>query len=394
MPSRNIQDSVFAGTYHTIYAGDVPIPYSHIEHADVSSLYWGGVGHYGYPDFPTARDIGGDFGLSYNRVWNGVCDVGTIQGGNVYRQHRYTGNVFIITPDQWTLPTPSGDGSSFGATAYSKMKPDKPDMNGLNAIYELKDLPGMIRQRFHAKNLQEIGDYYLAEKFGWEALLKDVRSFVITHIQAQDRLKQILRDEGRPVKRRIILNDSTSINWQDSGVGTYLGPQFVTYFYAGPQRWNNVLSRSDKVWAAARFRYWLAPGPRDVEWTNALKAKIFGFKPTPAVVYRAIPWTWLADWCTNVGDMIDNLETTVVDRLAADYFYVMRQIEDEYKFTCSTTYYRVDTMELVPASASGRRIRGVKTRLRGDPFGYGTQEANLNGTKLSILGALGLSRIR
>jgi len=363
--------------------------------AEISTLFWGGVGHYGYPDFPSARDIGGDFGVEYNRVKNGSCGVGTIQGGTAYREHRYTGSVVIATPDQWTIPSPGRvDGSVYGATAYSKMKPDKPNMNGLVSIFELKDIPGMLKQRFHAKGLHEIGDYYLAEKFGWEALLKDVRAFCETHIYAQRALQQLLRDEGRPVKRRITLNDSTAVNWEDSGTSNFLYPSFVTYFYSRPSTWRNTLSRTDRTWASARFRYWLPGGPRDVEWSDMMKARIFGFKPTPSQVYKAIPWSWLAEWFTNVGDMIDNLETSIVDRLAADYFYVMRTIEDKYSFTANASYWRAETMELVPATASGIRLRGVKTRLHGDPFGYGTPEASLNGTKLSILGSLGLSRLR
>jgi hypothetical protein len=398
MPRQRIT-SVYAGKRYTIYPGDIPVQEYYHSFEDNSDLFWGGVGHYGYPDFPGASDIGGDFGLTYNRVENGAAGIGTIQGGTVFGEYRYDGSIYIQTPNEWvtSAATSADNASGQGATAYSKMKPDKPSMNGLNAIYELKDLPGMLKQRFHAKNLHEIGDYYLAEKFGWGALLSDVCNFVITQRKAQDRLKQLLRDEGRPVKRKITLNDSTAINWEDHGTdtyGTFVGPHFVSYFYAKPGIWRNTLSRVDKTWASARFRYWLPGGPRDIAWTNDMLGKIFGLKPTPATVYRAIPWTWLAEWFTNVGDMIDNLETSLVDRLAADYFYCMRKVEDVYEFTHTPFFFRVNTLEHVSVTVSGRRTRGVKTRLRGDPFGWGTNPNALNGTQLSILGALGLSRLR
>jgi hypothetical protein len=275
------------------------------------------------------------------------------------------------------------------------MKPDKPDMNGLNAIYELKDVPDMLRQAFTAKGLDGIEDYYLALKFGWEALLGDVRNFVLTHINAQERLKQLLRDEGKPVRRKLTLSNSgQQVNSQSEGTGNVLGPSFVTYFYRKDGIYSIRNSTSDTIWGSARFRYWLPGGPRDVQWTNALKAKIFGFKPTPATVYRAIPWTWLIDWFVNLGDMIDNLETTLVDRLAADYFYVMRQRESRRETFVTQFHYAYPSLRPVDVSVQSWSASGSKCRMAGDPFGWGTQTNTLNATKLSILGALGLSKIR
>jgi hypothetical protein len=285
------------------------------------------------------------------------------------------------------------DASAYGATAYAKMKPDRPSMNGLNAIYELKDVPRMLSQRFQAQGLHEIGDYYLALKFGWEALLKDVVSFVITQRQAQDTLKQILRDEGKPIRRAIRLSDANANTYSAQGSGNVLGPSFVTYFY-GPCSYQARINSIDRVWASARFRYWLPGGPRDVQWTNSMLAKIFGFKPTPKVVWRAIPWTWLIDWFTNVGDMIDNLETSLVDRLAADYFYTMRNVANVAEVTGNSTFYRAETLQPITVSATGTKETGYKSRLKGDPFGWGTPENSLSGTQLAIMGALGLSRLR
>jgi hypothetical protein len=274
------------------------------------------------------------------------------------------------------------------------MKPDKPSMSGLNAIYELKDVPGMLRQRFHAQNLHEIGDYYLALQFGWKPLLSDICSFVLTHMNAQKRLEQLIRDEGRPVQREINLEDSFYQNSRNSGSGMYLYPLLVGYFYQDSGKFTYTDGTYVKRWAKARFRYWLPEGPRNVAWTNSMKDKIFGFKPTPQVVYRAIPWTWLIDWFSNVGDMISNLETSLVDRLAADYFYVMETIENRSELTASATVFQEGTLNPFSVSATGTAHRGWKTRLPGDPFGWGTSQSSLSGVQLSILGALGLSRLR
>lgn len=389
MPKRSSLITVKAGTYCT-YSGQFCEPrYEDIE-SENNELVWSS-GHYGYPDF-NSPNVGGSFKVVYDTVVREPANVGKIQGGTVYAEHTYEGNVY---PTGVTAPIAvNNDGSSFGATAYAKMKPDKPSMQGLNSIYELKDVPGMLRQRFLKDGLAGIGNYYLALKFGWEALLRDVQSLVITQQQAQDRLKQLIRDEGRPIKRRITLSDSISAMSQGEGTGNGFGPSFVTYFYADGGSWREVRKTTEQIWASARFRYWLPPGPRDVRWTTTMMAKIFGLNPTPLVVYNAIPWSWLIDWFTNAGDVVSNLQTSLVDRLAADYFYVMRHTENSSETTFSSKFYRYKTLAIVPVTATVYRKKGCKSRLPGDPFGFGTPANSLSGVQLSILGALGLSRLR
>jgi hypothetical protein len=274
------------------------------------------------------------------------------------------------------------------------MKPDKPNMNLLNSIYELKDVPGMLHQRFLNHGLAGIGDYYLALKFGWEALLKDCRDFVQTQRNAQKALKQLLHDEGKPVRRKINLAHDMSSPIVTGGAGISTFPSFVTYFYGPNGRHTDTEYTGSDIWASARFRYWLPGGPRDVNWTRRMLAAIYGLKPTPAVVYRAIPWTWLVDWFTNIGDVIDNLDTSLVDRLANDYFYVMRHDYTRSTRTCTGTFFRSPTMELVDWSATSTLQWGCKSRVAGDPFGFNTPQNALSGVQLSILGALGLSKLR
>lgn len=392
METRSGSKVEHAGRRFTIYPGDVPQDESFTSQTWDDALVWS-KGHYGYPNFPPISDIGGSFNLGYNRQENGSCGVGTVQGGTAYAEYRYSGKMYAVAG--WTGGSPASvDPSNLGSTAYRKMKPDKPNMNAALAIYELKDVPEMLRQRFTGSGLHEIGDYYLALKFGWQPLLNDVRSFVNTQMNAQGRLQQLIRDEGRPVKRKVTLSDSTSDVYVANGTGNFLGPSLVSYFYADAGRFDATVRSSSRIWANARFRYWLPPGPRDIDWTNDMKNRIFGLYPSPSQVYQAIPWTWLAGWFTNVGDMIDNCNTTLTDRCAADYFYMMSQQYYKGELTLQSTMFRENTLEKVPVSASSSFERGSKVRLTGDPFGYGTPENSLSGVQLSIMGALGLSRLR
>ena len=355
-------------------------------------LFWGNEGHWGYPNFPPDRDVGGSFGVLSNRTNYGQIPGVNIRGSGPYKNQHYSGT--ILTHALGLGDSGQLDGSSIAATAYNRMKPTKPNFNGFNAIWELKDLPGMLQQRLRNSPLIDISNYWLALKFGWEPLLRDIISLVQTQMNAQKRLAQLIRDNGRPVRRRVQLSNSTNQVYSATGTSyaVVVAPALVTYFYSGIPAYSDSIYQVDKIWASAQFRYWLPGGPRDINWTRNMKARIFGLNPTPRQLYNSIPWTWLIDWFTNLGDVLNNLSAEVADRLAADRFYIMREVGTEARRDVVVPLYDEN---LIPFSAAGTGItRSVcKTRLHGDPFGLNTSENTLTGMQLSILGALGMSRL-
>jgi hypothetical protein len=278
------------------------------------------------------------------------------------------------------------------------MKPTKPNMSVANSIYELKDIPAMLRQRFHFNNLHELGDYHLALQFGWLSLLKDTMDFVETQRKAQERLLWLLRHNGKPVRRRVELvsNDSDPVVTSGSAYGA-LTPTLATQFYNGQPTWEQKIWTHDRIWASARFRYWLPRGPRNIAWTRKMLNRIYGFRVTPLSVYKAMPWTWLADWFFNVGQIVSNLEPGVANRLAADYFYVMREQSTVKTYDVKAKLYAYlnsgSNLETIPVDISSKSYMHTQTRLRGDPFGFGTNQNDLTVSQLAILGALGISKL-
>jgi hypothetical protein len=359
-------------------------------------LITGASGNYGYPDFPFARNVGQGFYLTQNSDLYGRAECGKIWGTGPYRNSSYEGALRCEVGRGGLYPG-WGDytGASLAAAAYNKMKPTKPDFQALNAIYELREVPSLLRARFHHNDMKNIANWHLALQFGWLPLLRDTLNAINLQRKMQKRLAQLLRDNGKPVRRKVILRDettapSTTVDGEDWSA--FL-PYLVTYFYAAAPRRRQVEYERDRVWAAARFRYWLPPGPKDIRWTRNMIARIYGFQVTPQVVYNAIPWSWLVDWFSNAGDVIANLDVGVADRLAADYFYIMRQVHYVRQSTSTGWFFRQNG-EVVKVSGTSYATATVSTRGVGDPFGWATPENNLSATQLSILGALGMSRLR
>jgi len=359
-------------------------------------LATGDRGHYGYPNFPPNTDVGGEFQL-YGTLTS--CDL--VPGGVARffygRLPAYTskfeGNL-MVNPPPTPAPVNEIDLSGWGTKAYNRMKPTKPSFQALNAIYELREVPAMLSQRFTKNGLNGIGDYYLALQFGWKPLLQDIRNTVLTHINMQKRLKQLLRDNGRPVRRSIELTNSKDVS--TTVVGPSYGgfsPGFVTQFYPKIGTISQTVTKNDRIWSKAEFKYWLPPGPQDVNYKRAMMAKIFGFQPSPAVVWNALPWTWMSDWFFNVGDILENMDAGVANRLAANHFYLMHQQENIGRNDAFGFFY--DTAgNVITRSGTSTCTQFRKTRVKGDPFGFFTPENTLSGSQLAIMGALGLSRLR
>jgi hypothetical protein len=381
------------GVYTRTDTGSVDVK-DGITYAVDATMLDGKEGHYGYPDLHGVPDVGGEFRLSKSTYEAPLVHLPeTICGQGAYHTHHYTGSVC----GEWiggSQPSVIPDASDYGASAYSKMKPTQPIFSGLNSIYELRELPGMLKQKLSDSGLKNIANYWLALRFGWKPLLSDIRKTVNFQVTAQKRLRQLLRDNGKAVRRKVDLASTTSDPVITTGNFGSIQPGFVTQFYrrSGMPFRKVTTVVKEHIWAAARYRYWLPEGPRDIEWKAKMYGGLYGLNPTPSVIYNAIPWSWLTDWFTNLGDVIDNLDAGVADKLAADYFYVMRQkdtivtIDDYMSFQgLSGVWY--------PTSVTATRTGTTKTRLKGDPFGFGTNPNELSAVQWSILGALGISKL-
>jgi len=392
-PSQNISPVELIGFLEDEFGGTFHKTAQYFNTLQENKTFWyGKEGNMGYPSLLGEKNVGHEFHLSGNTYTRPPIHVGEIWRGGP-NKNRFNG---ALCPNP--LIFPSGIGSlnkpdAWGAEAYHKMKPTKPSFAGLNALYELKDLPGMLRQRF-SPSLMGASNYWLALQFGWKPLLSDIRNTIRVQLNGQQRLAQLLKDNGRPVRRRISLFDtiSTPVITDGTAYGA-LQPVLDTFYYQGQPKYRYSSFTRDRVWASARFRYWLPEGPRDIAWKRRMLGRIFGLNPTPSVVYNAVPWSWLIDWFTNFGDCLSNMEAGVADRLAADYYYIMRHKESVGK-TDVLGLFKDRNGLTVKAAGTATFTYFDKYRTRGDPFGFNTSANTLTGMQLSILGALGMSRLR
>jgi hypothetical protein len=112
-----------------------------------------------------------------------------------------------------------------------------------------------------------------------------------------------------------------------------------------------------------------------------------------STAYNLIPWSWLVDYFTNLGDFVEACDPELIsDRLVFEYAFIMDHktvTEDD------TEYQTVYTSPSTTSRVYSRCVRTqvTKTRLPASLFGWGITDKDLSLKQSSILGALGLSRL-
>jgi hypothetical protein len=123
---------------------------------------------------------------------------------------------------------------------------------------------------------------------------------------------------------------------------------------------------------------------------------MFGVELNPYVVWQLMPWSWLADWFSNTGDVLNNLVHDSEDNLVADYAYINgKQVAvTTYEVTGSLLNGRDDQGSPAPIPVHVAEVhRDVFfRRIAASPYGFGLDLPDFSARQIAILVALGINR--
>jgi hypothetical protein len=215
------------------------------------------------------------------------------------------------------------------------------------------------------------------------------------------KLAQLVRDNGNGIHRRRQIAETTDSTVTISGgAGTpYSGwsnpPPFWT---SGTGQVVKTTRTLQKVWACGSFRYYI-PDIGSSQWTRKATNALFGLVPTPEILWNAIPWTWLIDWFSNLGDVMSNLSPGAVDNVTASHAFVMRTREIVTTYEGSAVVHQKGSKstpnDYIPNAfvyVTATDKAQYKTRVVASPFGFGLHWPDLTAKQMGIAAALGISR--
>jgi len=369
--------------------------------------------HPGWADAsPMSGDVGGNFSSErqFSNDWTTVSfagsDVGAVIPGYGYKS-RYTGPFLAVDPGSHLVQYPELTGiddsvlRALGTKAIALVKPTNSVANLATALIELyhDGLPkiagaALWKAKTAKARRKAAGGEYLNVEFGWKPLVNDILDVYKGLTTADAVFKQYERDAGKVVRRKFefpteknysrqLVSDnhrpSTCVGsdplWKDEG--NVFGKLFREDVYLR------------RTWFSGAFTYHL-PGDWYQRGSSSKMDALLGTDITPEVLWNVTPWSWLADWFANTGDVISNLTDMAVDSLVMPYGYVMQHER------ATRTYTYVGDSPCKEGNLPQDLVLTIesKRRLRASPYGFGITWEGFSPRQYAILSALGISRGR
>lgn len=200
-----------------------------------------------------------------------------------------------ITPVNWAY---------WMTKALANMNPNAPLVDVPLLLFECKDFPAMLKnmgdilgKRMSPKAIPE---GYLAYSFGWKPLVSDLLS--LFDFTEQMRLRILyLKDleHGGHIRRSLgggIVQHSITPNGYQIAFSTPSGQPGLSC--------DVELIERQRVWytANAKLLDALPASASEVEYLT--RGILLGLSVSPQTVWNMIPWSWLVDYMSNIGDFL------------------------------------------------------------------------------------------
>nr|UJQ85089.1 MAG: hypothetical protein 1 [Leviviridae sp.] len=215
--------------------------------------------------------------------------------------------------------------STLIAKILARTGPMTPKVNVPLFLYELKDVPAMIR---HAGDTlhklsdlgmskisglsaaREAASANLAYKFGWEPLISDIGKIAKIAEYAKKRQEFLMKtQEVMGAVSKAYLGSETYTNSGDYDGPYPFGNWMITFTEPRTFKKKVTVTR----WCSARWRY------RDFQPLYYSENPVTPFQAVtglntpniPVTVWKALPWTWLSDWFVDISSTMQAAQNLV-----------------------------------------------------------------------------------
>jgi hypothetical protein len=175
-------------------------------------------------------------------------------------------------------------------------------------VGELKDLPGLVKG-YGDNLLKSVANGYLSWRWAVKPMISDLRKLFNFTKAVDDRIIMLMKlRDGRTLRKRVKLGTvhgslSPAVLTVESKTGGGIGGTFKAYHTStawGTVQWKLL---PDSILPTLGY------GPLE----KMARQLTFGFTSHEALAtaWELTPWSWLADWFANTGDIIAATNNTV-----------------------------------------------------------------------------------
>jgi hypothetical protein len=232
------------------------------------------------------------------------------------------------------------------------------------AVFELKDLPSLFKSQgdtFYKK----AASYNLKYQFGIKPLISDLKSLLLFqhHIAKRERELRKLQESG--LRRKVEVFTGSAHETHDRQVNSSLYSKFA--------KMNRVTTV--RKWGFVEYRPSSYP-LTDPQLRRLAMRAVLGLTIDFSTAWNLIPWSWLVDWCSNVGDFLISNRNIVP--CTHGQVLIMRHIKTEVHARDTGGHHSMTPWKCV---------RETKTR-QPVSASLSAQLPYLSGKQLSILGSI------
>lgn len=286
---------------------------------------------------------------------------------------------------------------------FARTNPSRTVLDTPAAVGELKELPaflfnagrGLIKNgvkntfRFDSGFVKSdlavipgaAANGYLSYEYGWKPFLSDVKALLDfqRHVLARETELRKLHSKGGLSRRFQISSDSATAVSTNIFVESSLFTMYSTSYTTHTVR---------KRWGSAKWLPDLASHPiTDAELHKQAVQAVYGLSLDGASAWELMPWSWLFDWCSSMGDYLEANRNTVGATCAGACLMT---------HTKTTHIFRKMVHNLSANARGGEATIVTETKQRApysSPIIF-SDVPHLDYRKQSILGALGIQRTR
>lgn len=306
----------------------------------------------------------------------------------VYSGYIIAGSVTGFVPTGLQNTPSDASIASDGATAISRVHPERPDFSLAQQLGELRErFPSVVGSsllRDKVNIARKSGNEYLNVEFGWKPLISSVLDFARTVKESNSIVSGYVRKNQEHTRRRYNFPQLLSMR-TDSSTGGNFYP--VDAALAATTAYYEKVTH-DK-WFEGAFIYWV-PVPDTLQGQILLYEsranKLLGTRLTPSVLWELAPWSWAVDWFSNTGEIFQNLSYIGADASVMKYGYMMNHLKTELQ----VSQYRDTSGYNVKASKTV--VSDIKMRRPSSPYGFSVEWDGMTSRQIAIATALGLTR--
>jgi hypothetical protein len=280
--------------------------------------------------------------------------------------------------------TPSLPNWSYYVTkALAGMNPNRPIVDLPLFIFELKDIPRMLRDagRIIFRGdiaAKDIPGSYLSFKFGHAPLFSDLQKLLDYGEACESAIARLKRADARNRFSGTLDKYRFSLG---SAAGGYNTPYSIAKVH-----WKQTLYSHRTVWYSAK----LSPLYTLPEWDSPIaRARwALGLNVSLETIWNAIPWSWLIDYFTNIGSFLAAYRGGMPQGIDSICIMCSDQLEVDGRITFSSGWQEPPTF-IMPSNAGHYKRREVFK----DPTPKITFKPNPLAGKAGILGSLVLVQL-